>query len=225
MNAPPAVCLVAATRRDTQPGAQRSRHVQSKRQTRTSTPTTHAESPPCACASGDPRSARTTRFDKELRAADGDRTGSWQARGVPARAHLLGGSRCAGRRRRDHRGRSDLGGGERRRDARTAAYRQPCRPGGRRLPAPPPGRHWRVPRPAGASRRPGRPVDRPRLAGLVNDVVIEGGNSLYQDVMDRFVSGQLVDNAQLRAVWRNTTNSPLAIRDECSASFRMRTWG
>jgi hypothetical protein len=48
----------------------------------------------------------------------------------------------------------------------------------------------------------------PRLPGVVDDIVVEFGNALYQDTIDRFVSGQLVDNADLRPVWRNTTQSP-----------------
>jgi hypothetical protein len=48
----------------------------------------------------------------------------------------------------------------------------------------------------------------PRLPGVVDDIVVEFGNALYQDTIDRFVSGQPVDNADLRLVWRNTTQSP-----------------
>ncbi|NUP47990.1 MAG: hypothetical protein HOW97_11855 [Catenulispora sp.] len=54
----------------------------------------------------------------------------------------------------------------------------------------------------------------PRVAGLVDDVVIEGGNSLYQGVADRFVSGLPVANGDLRPLWRDSTNSPLATGDE-----------
>jgi hypothetical protein len=53
-----------------------------------------------------------------------------------------------------------------------------------------------------------------RLPGAVNDIVVEFGNALYQDTIDRFISGQPVDNADLRLVWRNTTQSPLATWDE-----------
>jgi hypothetical protein len=48
----------------------------------------------------------------------------------------------------------------------------------------------------------------PRLPGVVDDIVVEFGNSLYQDTIDRFTSGHPVDNADLRLVWRNTTQSP-----------------
>lgn len=45
----------------------------------------------------------------------------------------------------------------------------------------------------------------PALPGKINDIVVEFGNARYQDIMDRFTSGQPVDNAELRQVWRNTT--------------------
>src|SRR6266705_4204848 len=54
----------------------------------------------------------------------------------------------------------------------------------------------------------------PRLPGVVDDIVVEFGNARYQDTIDRFISGQPVDNAGLSLVWRNTTQSPLATWDE-----------
>jgi hypothetical protein len=49
----------------------------------------------------------------------------------------------------------------------------------------------------------------PRLPGVVNDIVVEFGNALYQDTIDAFVlNGQPVADADLRPVWRNTTQSP-----------------
>lgn len=45
----------------------------------------------------------------------------------------------------------------------------------------------------------------PRFAATVDDIVIECGNARYQDVMDRFVSGEDVPDAMLHQVWRNTT--------------------
>ncbi len=47
----------------------------------------------------------------------------------------------------------------------------------------------------------------PRFAKVVNDVVVEFGNSRYQDIMDRFVGGEDVPHAQLQQVWRNTTQA------------------
>jgi hypothetical protein len=48
----------------------------------------------------------------------------------------------------------------------------------------------------------------PRLPDLVDDIVVEFGNALYQPVVDRFVAGGTVEDADLRPVWRNTTQSP-----------------
>lgn len=50
----------------------------------------------------------------------------------------------------------------------------------------------------------------PWFATVVNDIVVEFGNALYQEIMDRFVSGQDVPDAVLRQVWQNTTqNNPI----------------
>ncbi len=47
----------------------------------------------------------------------------------------------------------------------------------------------------------------PRFARVANDIVVEFGNSRYQDVMDRFISGEDVPRATLSQVWQNTTQS------------------
>jgi hypothetical protein len=48
-------------------------------------------------------------------------------------------------------------------------------------------------------------VFHPEFPGRVNDVVVEFGNALYQDVADRFVvAGEAVANAELEPIWRNT---------------------
>jgi hypothetical protein len=54
----------------------------------------------------------------------------------------------------------------------------------------------------------------PRLPQVVNDVVVEFGNSLYQPVMDRFTAGAAVNNPELRQIWRNGVASPVATNDE-----------
>lgn len=43
----------------------------------------------------------------------------------------------------------------------------------------------------------------------VNDILIEAGNALYQDILDRYISGEDVDAEELRLVWMNTTQSPV----------------
>src|SRR5438270_5926982 len=44
-----------------------------------------------------------------------------------------------------------------------------------------------------------------RFAAVANDILVEFGNSRYQDIVDRFVSGEDVPYASLRGVWQNTT--------------------
>ncbi len=48
---------------------------------------------------------------------------------------------------------------------------------------------------------------------MVDDIIVEWGNPLYQDVIDQFTAGQPVADADLRPVWRNTTQSPLETWD------------
>ncbi|HLI89789.1 MAG TPA: hypothetical protein VKV37_13945 [Ktedonobacteraceae bacterium] len=45
----------------------------------------------------------------------------------------------------------------------------------------------------------------PALPGKINDIVVEFGNARYQEIIDRFISGQPVANTDLRQIWRNTT--------------------
>ena len=49
----------------------------------------------------------------------------------------------------------------------------------------------------------------PDFPARVNDIVVEFGNALYQDVVDRYLAGEAVDRSELRQAWRNTTQSPL----------------
>ena len=44
-----------------------------------------------------------------------------------------------------------------------------------------------------------------RLAGVLNDIVVEFGNSRHQDLIDRFIRGDAVADADLRHVWQDTT--------------------
>ena len=48
-------------------------------------------------------------------------------------------------------------------------------------------------------------VRNPRFAAVVDDIVVEFGNSRYQGLMDRFVNGGDVPYEQLRHVWQDTT--------------------
>ena len=51
----------------------------------------------------------------------------------------------------------------------------------------------------------------PRFASLPIDIVVENANARYQAVMDRYVSGEDVSDADLAHVWNDTTQ-PLAMR-------------
>ena len=44
----------------------------------------------------------------------------------------------------------------------------------------------------------------PRFSDAVNDIVLELGNALYQDVADRYVNGGDVPYRELRQIWENT---------------------
>ena len=46
----------------------------------------------------------------------------------------------------------------------------------------------------------------PRFAAAVDDIAVEWGNALYQDLIDRFINGDDVSEAELRQVWWNTTH-------------------
>ncbi|MEP7347661.1 MAG: hypothetical protein ABI877_20495, partial [Gemmatimonadaceae bacterium] len=50
-----------------------------------------------------------------------------------------------------------------------------------------------------------RLVTTPAFRDAVDDIVVEFGNSRYQPLIDRFVSGKDVPTDSLRMVWRNTT--------------------
>jgi hypothetical protein len=45
----------------------------------------------------------------------------------------------------------------------------------------------------------------PRFSAAVDDIVVEFGNALYQDVIDRFAKGEQVAYEELRKVWQDTT--------------------
>lgn len=46
-----------------------------------------------------------------------------------------------------------------------------------------------------------------RFAATVNDVVVESGNAQFQDVMDRFMTGEDVPDGSLRQVWLNAAEA------------------
>jgi hypothetical protein len=44
-----------------------------------------------------------------------------------------------------------------------------------------------------------------RFTGIVNDIVVEFGNALYQDIVDRWVRGEDVPEASVQRAWNYTT--------------------
>jgi hypothetical protein len=50
-------------------------------------------------------------------------------------------------------------------------------------------------------------IEHPAFANKVNDIVVEFGNALYQPIMDRYIAGATVAGAELKQVWRNTTQT------------------
>jgi C-terminal processing protease CtpA/Prc len=53
----------------------------------------------------------------------------------------------------------------------------------------------------------------PKVQSLVNDIVVEFGNSLYQDSVDRYVGGEEVPFDSIKLAWRNTIVSPNTVWD------------
>jgi hypothetical protein len=50
-------------------------------------------------------------------------------------------------------------------------------------------------------------INDPRFSTVVNDIIVEFGNSRYQALMDRYVSGEDVPLQQLQHAWQDTTSS------------------
>lgn len=48
-------------------------------------------------------------------------------------------------------------------------------------------------------------VSDPRFADKADDIVVECGNALYQPILDRYIAGADIAIADVRKVWRNTT--------------------
>lgn len=55
-------------------------------------------------------------------------------------------------------------------------------------------------------------IEDPRLADSLENIVIESGNSRYQDRVDRFVNGESVDQQAMEQVWIDTTQPQMASR-------------
>src|SRR4051794_40033159 len=51
-------------------------------------------------------------------------------------------------------------------------------------------------------------VATPGFSERVNDIVVESCNSLFQDVMDRYIAGENVPAERLRLSWENVVGAP-----------------
>lgn len=56
-------------------------------------------------------------------------------------------------------------------------------------------------------------LEDPRIIGAVDDIAIEWGNALYQELMDRYVEGAEVPWDSVTMAWRNTIVSPNTVWD------------
>jgi hypothetical protein len=54
-------------------------------------------------------------------------------------------------------------------------------------------------------------IRNPAFAAKVNDIVVECGNALYQDILDRYIAGEDVPMAEVRQVWCDTTQSAVGL--------------
>jgi len=61
-----------------------------------------------------------------------------------------------------------------------------------------------------------------RFASTVNDIVVEGANAAYQDVVDRYVRGEDVKEDAVSDAWVNSTQTQLILRSPSADEF-MRT--
>jgi hypothetical protein len=61
--------------------------------------------------------------------------------------------------------------------------------------------HWSVP----VHEQLRRIIADPTVASMVQDIVVEFGNPLYQGLIDRYVAGESVPIDSVRLAWRNTT--------------------
>ena len=56
-------------------------------------------------------------------------------------------------------------------------------------------------------------LETPQAQDVVDDIVVEWGNALYQDLIDRYIDGEDVPFDSVSLVWRNTIVSPNTVWD------------
>jgi hypothetical protein len=54
-------------------------------------------------------------------------------------------------------------------------------------------------------------VRNPSFPDKVNDVAVEGGNALYQPILDRYIAGEEIPLSEAQQVWRNTTQTTFGL--------------
>lgn len=62
-------------------------------------------------------------------------------------------------------------------------------------------------------------VNDPRIAAVVDDIVIEEGSAKFQELSDRFVRGEAMAIASIRPIWRETTQPGLGLDEPWEAFF------
>ena len=62
-------------------------------------------------------------------------------------------------------------------------------------------------------------VRNPRFPDRVRNIVVECGNALYQEILDRFIAGEDVRKEDVQHVWRDTTQSPVAVGSPACENF------
>jgi hypothetical protein len=74
-------------------------------------------------------------------------------------------------------------------------------------------------------------VGTPEFADRVDDIVVEGGNSLYQQSVDRYIAGEDVPFEQVQQAWRNAIGELGApspggriILQDCACSQPEASW-
>jgi hypothetical protein len=59
----------------------------------------------------------------------------------------------------------------------------------------------------------------PQFPHKVRNIVVECGDALYQDILDRFIAGADVRKEDVQHVWRDTTQSPVAVDSPACEDF------
>jgi hypothetical protein len=62
-------------------------------------------------------------------------------------------------------------------------------------------------------------VRNPHFPQKVRTIVVECGNALYQQILDRFIAGEDVPKEDVQHVWRDTTQSPVALDSPTCEDF------